>query len=378
MTKKSKGLTYTVLVVVTLSLLLGGFAGCGAPAEPTPAAPAPAPAPAPVEKLIIKNINMEAITVFNNVHNWDWWAKKVNQDLERAGYADQYEVVTYPAEQLAKGADMFEAIRDNIAECGLLVIPYEAGLLPLAAVSGLPFLYKDHLISLKLLERYLKAGLQDYYHSFGVHLVAPMSTQGYGIWTKEKPVRKLEDVKGLKIRTTGGMNGEILKALGATPVFMVSPEVYGAMAAGTVDGLSMMEPTNVSMGIHEVTKYVWRGYFNGVNSNGGIAFNLGVWKSLPKPVQVIMELDGRLAHIHHWEAFLYTVNAEITEMLLAQGTEINYPTPEEEQRWKDATMFLWDDWLEKNGDEFNGLGRRLWEIAKAGLEHPHMEETFFE
>lgn len=56
------------------------------------------------------------------------------------------------------------------------------------------------------------------------------------LWTT-KPVHTLEDLKGLKIRTPGGMQTGYIKSLGAQPVFMPLGDVYLAMETGTIDGL---------------------------------------------------------------------------------------------------------------------------------------------
>jgi TRAP-type C4-dicarboxylate transport system substrate-binding protein len=55
------------------------------------------------------------------------------------------------------------------------------------------------------------------------------------IQTLSKPVKTLEDLKGLKIRGTG-RSGEIVKALGAitTPVEMM--DMYESLRRGVIDG----------------------------------------------------------------------------------------------------------------------------------------------
>jgi len=57
---------------------------------------------------------------------------------------------------------------------------------------------------------------------------------GPGILHSKKPINKLEDVKGMKIRCTG-MAAKIAGALGATPVAMPMGETYDALSRGVVD-----------------------------------------------------------------------------------------------------------------------------------------------
>ena len=60
---------------------------------------------------------------------------------------------------------------------------------------------------------------------------------GYGV--KGKCVEKVEDMKGLKMRSQESyVHIETYKAFGASPVEMAVPEVLGALQTGTVDGYS--------------------------------------------------------------------------------------------------------------------------------------------
>ena len=61
------------------------------------------------------------------------------------------------------------------------------------------------------------------------------------ISTVKKPVKTLEDLKGLKIRATG-RPADILKAVGGTPVGVEMADMYDGLQRGVVDGvLSSME-----------------------------------------------------------------------------------------------------------------------------------------
>jgi TRAP-type C4-dicarboxylate transport system substrate-binding protein len=60
---------------------------------------------------------------------------------------------------------------------------------------------------------------------------------GYGV--KGKCIEKVEDLKGLKMRSQESyVHLETYKAFGASPVEMAVPEVLGALQTGTVDGYS--------------------------------------------------------------------------------------------------------------------------------------------
>ena len=92
--------------------------------------------------------------------------------------------------------------------------------------------------------------------------------------TNKKPVNKLEDLKGMKIRCTG-TSSKIVTHLGATPVAMPQTEAYDALQKGVVDGV--MSPIETAKGwkFAEVVKYHTMNY--------GSAYSLGFFVVMNKP-----------------------------------------------------------------------------------------------
>ena len=77
----------------------------------------------------------------------------------------------------------------------------------------------------------------------------------YAIITN-KPIRKLEDYKGMKIRSSGKSLGSFLEMLGAKAVVMSSSDVYMALQRGTIDGALSGTSSFVSRKWYEAAKYV--------------------------------------------------------------------------------------------------------------------------
>ena len=62
-----------------------------------------------------------------------------------------------------------------------------------------------------------------------------LHAHGPGLLHTKKPVKTLEDLKGMKIRSTG-FSAKVVEALGAVPVAMPQGETYEALSKGIVDG----------------------------------------------------------------------------------------------------------------------------------------------
>src|SRR5690606_34618851 len=69
-----------------------------------------------------------------------------------------------------------------------------------------------------------------------LHMLFVATLVPYSIMTSAKPVKTLDDLKGLKIRGNGAAQENLLTTLGAVPVKVGSTEVYDAVSRGTVDG----------------------------------------------------------------------------------------------------------------------------------------------
>jgi TRAP-type C4-dicarboxylate transport system substrate-binding protein len=88
----------------------------------------------------------------------------------------------------------------------------------------------------------------------GLHLLAIQGGNFPGILTRNRPIRSLADLKGLRLRAQED-TAAVLKALGADPVNMSMAEVYPAMAKGVIDGV--VAPLDALKSVHlaDVGKY---------------------------------------------------------------------------------------------------------------------------
>jgi TRAP-type C4-dicarboxylate transport system substrate-binding protein len=269
----------------------------------------------------------------------------------------------FPGEILVKGGDIYEACRDGIIQAGNFLIPYEAGQIPLPTIKELPFSFINFDTNYLMWRKFMEIGLDDYLHSYGIQVVSDMTLTPYGFWTSKKwgPIKRLEDVKGCKVRSPGGYMSKALETMGAIPISMPSPEAYTAMDRGTLDCISMVESSQIAFRLHEVTKYITRADYG--TTGVPIMVNLKTWNSLPKDIQKIMLQAGREAEVNVVKEMLRYQKEVVDPTVLKSGIEI-IPLPEKErERMKKACAPVWDEWLAKNGPIFNGLGKKMFDIV---------------
>jgi TRAP-type C4-dicarboxylate transport system substrate-binding protein len=161
-----------------------------------------------------------------------------------------------------------------------------------------------------------------------------LHAHGPGILHSKKPVRALEDLKGLKIRSYG-FNAKMTAALGAVPVAMSQSGVYEALQKGVADGT--FSPSEVLKGWKqaEVVKYTTLCYSVGYTAGFFVVMNLDKWNSLPADVQkVINEVNDEWVG-KYGDAWQKS-DEEGLEFAKSLGNEIIPLSKEESARWAKA------------------------------------------
>ena len=75
------------------------------------------------------------------------------------------------------------------------------------------------------------------------------------LMAKSKPLRTMEDIKGMKIRTPSAAQTAQLEALGATPIDMPAPAIYNNLDRGVIDATMIPMSAALDFKLIEVARY---------------------------------------------------------------------------------------------------------------------------
>jgi tripartite ATP-independent transporter DctP family solute receptor len=102
----------------------------------------------------------------------------------------------------------------------------------------------------------VKAWTDELANKFGLKVLSFTWVQGYRHFFTNKPIRKPEDLKGMRIRTPPApIWQESIRALGATPVALPFGEMYTALQQKAIEGVELVY-NNIPAGrFYEVLKY---------------------------------------------------------------------------------------------------------------------------
>ncbi|GAH90452.1 unnamed protein product, partial [marine sediment metagenome] len=231
---RHKLLTLVLAVAVIVSLVVVGCAKPTPAPAPTPSpapAPTPAPAPAPApEKTWTLKFAFHSTAVHDlTVKGHDVWAK----DVEEAT-GGRVKVLTYPGQTLCKGKDTWDAVKGGIADVGWAFEGLFPGKFPVTGVVFLPCLSQRGNA-----QTYTHV-LMDLYNEFpemqaeyaDVKVLHFNCLPQQFVATSKKPVRKLEDLNGLKLRCTGTELTEFMKAQGVAPIPLGPADIYENLQKG--------------------------------------------------------------------------------------------------------------------------------------------------
>ncbi|MBW1803965.1 MAG: TRAP transporter substrate-binding protein [Deltaproteobacteria bacterium] len=248
-----------------------------------------------------------------------------------------YEI--YASSALAKPTEVYDAVRTGKAHLGEFTSGYTPGRFPLTDVLSLPITYPD-----------TKTGVKTSFGVFDRILYKDYpDTKVFTMWRTEnfymlgnKEVHTLEDLKGLKIRTSGGLIVKTAKNLGATPVTMGISDVYLSLNTGVIDGAVTGLLAIPPFKLHEVTKYIPGFCFGGTTD--GIVMNKATWERIPSDLKPILTNAMRGAG----QRYGISCDGGIPKamgLLKSRGGKFYKLKPAETKRWNDALKPVADEWV---------------------------------
>jgi TRAP-type C4-dicarboxylate transport system substrate-binding protein len=189
-----------------------------------------------------------------------------------------------------------------------------------------------------------------------------------GVWpvvmaAANKEIRKVEDHRGLKLRTYGVESTLMLKAFDAAPIAMPFGEVYVALQRGMMDGILTGVSSGLGLKVWEVTKYINKWDY----AYAGYSFIVGddSWDKIPENLKPIVQ--GVFSDLEK-DAFDRTKKEEINafQEYVRKGMTIVKPEPGERQKAISICQPIWEDWIKRGGPK----GGSVLQIAKRilGLE----------
>jgi TRAP-type C4-dicarboxylate transport system substrate-binding protein len=229
----------------------------------------------------------------------------------------------------------------GISDMGFSVLAYTRGKFPLTEVIDIPLGLKTGVTATKLINAYYKKFQPK---EFDEVKVLYLHAHGPGlIHTTKKPVQKLEDLKGMKLRATG-LSAKIVTALGAVPVGTTMPETYDALRTGVAEGALAPFMALKDFRWGELVKYSIENYGSSYSVGFFVVMNKNKWNALPADIQKVFtqvseEYTDKVGAL--WDQ----TDREGIEFAKSKGVKLLPLSKEEDARWATAVKHLQDDYV---------------------------------
>lgn len=264
----------------------------------------------------------------------------------------------FPAMQLGGSPpQLYDQAKDGVADVVWTVAGYSANRFVRSQVFELPFMMTNAGATSRAAWDFVQKHAMDEYKD--VKLLA-VHVHGPGVlFTKNKPITKIEDLRGMKMRGPTATVTKMLANMGATPVGMPVPQVPEALSKGVIDGAVIPYEVAPGLKVNELTKFASetpKGSPALYTTFFVVPMNRARYDSLPADLKAVIdknsgrELSAFLGSTQEGndvpgrKAFVETPGYTITQIPAA-----------EVDRWKKATDNLDDEWVaDMNKRGFNG------------------------
>jgi TRAP-type C4-dicarboxylate transport system substrate-binding protein len=288
-----------------------------------------------------KVINLKFSTFFPPNHKLakitEDWCKEVEKRTN-----GKVKVRHFPGGTLNSAPQTYDSIVQGVVDVGNHVLGYTMGKFPLSEVLDYPLGYHSGSVATKLVNAYYAKFKPK---EFDEVQVMYFHGQGPGLLHSKKPVNKIEDLKGMKMRTFGS-NAEFMTLLGGTPVAMPMGDAYDALQRGVADGLLCAYEALEGWKLGEVIKYSTENYGSAYTATFLIAMNKSKWNSIPPEQQKIIEqinLEWIEKQGKVWDAIDESGKAFSTK----RGNKVIKLSPEEQAKWAAKAQPLFDKYVAK-------------------------------
>lgn len=277
---------------------------------------------------------------------YDVGLRKFKEIVEEGSNGD-IKIEIYPQGQLGSERELVEACGTGAVDMVVSNTAPISGFIPEIGIFSLPYVYQSRDAAYKVWDGVIGQKIMDKFTNFGVKALSLWDGGQRGIIGKH-PIRKPEDLKGLKIRA---MEDPVMlynfRLMGALPTAIPWGECYTSLQLGVVDVLEtciqMMELNN----FNEVAKYM--SFTNHYWTPAAHIINLKLWNSLPLKYQTLIQSAsyvGREFCRLDTDLGGKNSNKKALENLAKAGVEV---VEVNEDDWKVVAKEVWDKFADKFG-----------------------------
>lgn len=214
---------------------------------------------------------------------------------------------------------------------------YYKGAIPEAQIMGLPVVPWNFDNALKLTHALIEDLDRIYQKKTNTKcLVLPFTFGGIYLFTRTKVVNSVDGMKGMKIRSPGGLESLLLEALGSAATRIASGEIYTAAERGIIDGATRPAQSVLDWREYEVWKYVLSTPLCFMTT-GSILINVNTFNKLPSDLQKLM-LDTGKGVEPDYVRYFQNLEMKAINQMEGKGMKLVDLTQGEKTKWQSSAV----------------------------------------
>lgn len=214
---------------------------------------------------------------------WEPWAEEVAKRSKGT-----LTIRMFPGGALGPAPATFQRVKSGVADIGYSLQGFTSDQFPRTLLVEIPDVARENVTATRKMWAVYDLLKDDYQ---GVKVIGLLSTGPNVIATRDKLVRVPEDIRGLRLRVPSKLLGDVLGAVGASPVFMNITEVYNAVQTGVLAGVTTGTSAIRGFKLGEVIKY-YNDYEFGVSPQFVVMNQASYDKLSPEHKKIIDETTG--------------------------------------------------------------------------------------
>ena len=262
---------------------------------------------------------------------------------------------------------LVDRVKDGVDDLVITLPGYTAGRFPTMEVFELPFMTNSAEAGASAAWEYMQKYATKEFPGTKV-LATWVHDEGY-VHTTSKPVKSLDDFKGLKLRAPTRQTNKLLAKLGATPVGMPVPAVADAVSKGTIDGFVLPWEVIPAFKLQELVKFHTETDATrpAMYSAGFIfAMNQAKYDALPADLKRVIDNNSGAALSRQIGKVWDESQAVGRKTATDRGNTFTMLSATETDRWAAAAAPLYDEWI-ADMDKLGLPGRQMLQDARALL-----------
>ena len=258
----------------------------------------------------------------------------------------EVEIQIFPNGQLGSEKEMIEGLKLGTVD---ITSPSNGNLtnfVPELGIFDLPFLFRDRPHMYKAMDGAPGKKLSKAMSKKGFRLLGFYEAGVRHIMTTKKPIKSIDDIKGLKIRTMGvPAHVSSFNAFGAKATPMAYAELYGALQQNVVDGAEAANTNYNSKKFYEVAPHWAQIGWTALVAD--LIMSEKKFKSLPKNVQKALLKGGLASAAVERKAYADSDNS-LLDKLKARGVKVTYPDP---AGFREASKAVYDEFVKSSSSK---------------------------